>query len=65
MENYPGATIRMIGFAAYSEFNAWMEQHGKRIRLLHVTNTPTRESWRILATYQELQKLKKVENAKP
>lgn len=58
LETSIAAKVRMKAFNTHHEFNQWIEQHGKHIRLIHLSNTPNKESWRVLATYQEVEQVK-------
>ena len=58
LETCVAAKLRMKSFATHHEFNQWIEQHGKYIRLIHLSNTPNKEGWRVLATYQEVEQMK-------
>lgn len=57
LETCVASKVRMKRFATPEEFNKWVSGHGKRVRLVHITNTPTKEGWRILLTYQEIEKV--------
>lgn len=62
LETSIASKVRMKAFATHEQFNEWVQKNGRGIRMIHISNIPGKENtWRILLTYQQLEK---VENAK-